>query len=340
MAQVNDAIGSSVKKILGNPKITFVLGGPASGKGTQCAKLVEEFGYTHISTGDLMRAEIASGSAEGAEIKKIVAEGGLVPHELTVQVLVNALIANPSKNYLIDGFPRSVPQAEYFEQTVMECQTVLFFNVEEEVCVQRCLERAKDSGRADDREDVIRNRLRVYAEESKPVVELYRQFGRVREVDGGRDLADVWADTRKAMLPQVSFMIGPNASGKRTLAKALCQRTNQCSFKFGEWLKQEGLEEEEDEEVVVQALVKRLSMEVSPRVLIEDFPQTEFQAKFFMKNCCEPKDVFLLQCSKDVCQERMIALGSGAPGYLPSALLSKKIKQFKERCVTLVPYLK
>lgn len=81
---MNDASGSSVKKILGNPKITFVLGGPASGKGTQCAKLVEEFGYTHISTGDLMRAEIASGSAEGQEIKKIVAEGGLVPHELTV----------------------------------------------------------------------------------------------------------------------------------------------------------------------------------------------------------------------------------------------------------------
>ena len=60
MTQVNDASGSSVKKILGNPKVTFVLGGPASGKGTQCAKLVEEFGYTHISTGDLMRAEIAS----------------------------------------------------------------------------------------------------------------------------------------------------------------------------------------------------------------------------------------------------------------------------------------
>lgn len=84
------------KKILGNPKITFVLGGPASGKGTQCAKLVEEFGYTHISTGDLMRAEIASGSAEGNQIKEIVSKGELVPHQLTVQVLVNALIASPS----------------------------------------------------------------------------------------------------------------------------------------------------------------------------------------------------------------------------------------------------
>jgi adenylate kinase family enzyme len=70
--------------------------------------LVEEFGYTHISTGDLMRAEIAKGSKEGAEIKKIVNEGGLVPASLTVQVLINALIATPSKNYLIDGFPRAI----------------------------------------------------------------------------------------------------------------------------------------------------------------------------------------------------------------------------------------
>jgi len=110
-----------IKKMLGNPKITFVLGGPASGKGTQCAKLVEEFGYKHISVGDLMRAEVDKGTKEGEKIKKIMAVGGIVPHELTVSLLINALIANPSKNYLIDGFPRAIDQAIYFEQNVMEC---------------------------------------------------------------------------------------------------------------------------------------------------------------------------------------------------------------------------
>lgn len=83
--------------------------------------MVEEFGYTHISTGDLMRAEIAKGSKEGSEIKKIVNEGGLVPASLTVKVLVNALLVDPSKNYLIDGFPRALDQAEEFERTVTEC---------------------------------------------------------------------------------------------------------------------------------------------------------------------------------------------------------------------------
>lgn len=124
-----------IKKMLGNPKITFVLGGPASGKGTQCAKLVEEFGYKHISVGDLMRAESDKGTKDGEKIKKIMASGGIVPYELTVSLLVNALIANPSKNYLIDGFPRSVEQAIYFEQNVMECQTVIFYEVSEDTLI-------------------------------------------------------------------------------------------------------------------------------------------------------------------------------------------------------------
>jgi len=98
----------NLKKMLGNPKITFVLGGPASGKGTQCEKLIEEFGYMHISTGDLMRSEMAKGSKEGEEIKKIVAKGDLVPFKLTVEILIKGMIANPSNNYLIDGFPRAI----------------------------------------------------------------------------------------------------------------------------------------------------------------------------------------------------------------------------------------
>ena len=76
-----------------NPKIVFVLGGPASGKGTQSANLVTEYGYTHISTGDLFRAEVAKGSPEGEEMKRIMAEGALVPYQLTVKILINAMKA-------------------------------------------------------------------------------------------------------------------------------------------------------------------------------------------------------------------------------------------------------
>jgi adenylate kinase family enzyme len=89
--------------------------------------------------------KILKGTKDGEKIRKIMAEGGLVPFELTVQILINGLIANPSKNYLIDGFPRSVEQAIYFEQHVCECQSVLFYDVSEDTLMERCLARASSS---------------------------------------------------------------------------------------------------------------------------------------------------------------------------------------------------
>ena len=122
MSQGVTAASRDLKKLLDDPKIIFVLGGPASGKGTQCDKIVQEFGFSHVSTGDLMRAETAKGTKLGEQIKKIQKEGKLVPFELTVQVLINGLIATPSKTrtYLIDGFPRALDQANFFEKNVIE----------------------------------------------------------------------------------------------------------------------------------------------------------------------------------------------------------------------------
>lgn len=169
-------------------------------------------------------------------MKRIMNEGGLIPYQLTVRVLVNALIAQPSKNYLIDGFPRAIDQAIYFEQVVGEAQTVLYFNTSQEICVARCMERAKTSGRSDDTEEIITKRLQTYNEQSKPVVDLYKSFGKVREVDGAGDTIQVWNATRQAMLPQVSFMIGPIGSGKSTLGRLLCERTNAKQLNFSKFV--------------------------------------------------------------------------------------------------------
>jgi adenylate kinase family enzyme len=119
---------------------------------------------------------------------------------------------------------------------VGEAQNVLYFNTAEEICVARCMERAKTSGRIDDTEEVITQRLRTYNEQSRPVVEMYKKFGKVREVDGAGDVLEVWKMTRKAMLPQVSFIIGSNASGKTTLGGQLCERTNAKLINFGHFV--------------------------------------------------------------------------------------------------------
>jgi adenylate kinase family enzyme len=266
-------------------------------------------------------------------------KGELIPYELTVQVLINALIANPSKNYLIDGFPRARDQAVYFEQIVGEAQSVLYFNTPLDVCVDRCMVRAKTSGRADDTKETIMKRLETFKNQSQPVVEMYERFGKVREVDGSGDPIEVFNLTRKAMLPQVSWICGPKISGKTTLGNMLATRTNAKLLKFTDFVKQQGLERSDDD-TVVQALIQQLALEISPRILIEDFPQNTYQAKYFCKNSLTPSRVFVLSCSKDLSQERMTQVSQSSPDYMPSALLSKSIAKYNGNLKEMLNYFR
>lgn len=168
---------------------------------------------------------------------------------------------------------------------------------------------------------------------------MYEKFGKVREIDGSGDTFQVWDLTRKAMLPQISFVIGPKISGKATLGSALAERTNAKLLKFGQFVKEQGLEDKDDDTVVL-ALINQLSKEISPRVVIADFPRTAYQAKFFVKNGTHPSRVFVLNCSKDYSQERMIQVSQTSPSYLPSSLLSKRIGEYNENLKELLPYLR
>jgi adenylate kinase family enzyme len=270
-------------------------------------------------------------------------EGGLVPFELTVQILINGLIANPSKNYLIDGFPRAVDQAVYFEQNVCECQNVLFYDVSEETLLERCLVRASNSiqQREDDNEETLKKRLRAFKELSKPVVEMYARFGKVKHIDASKSVGEVFEETKKAMLPQVFFMIGPKGSGKSTVATELANRTNMIVLRFDHFLKSKGFDVNDfDDEEATMSLVNHLVHETNPRVLIEDFPRNEKQARLFIKNCVTPSEVFYIRCAKDICQERLLEISSSHPSYVPSALLSKQVKRFYETSAQLIAYLK
>jgi len=151
----------------------------------------------------------------------------------------------------------------------------------------------------------------------------------VKTIDANRTALEVYEDARQAMLPQIQCIVGPKASGKTTLGRALCQRTNMKLINFSDFVVEEGLTNA-DEETTTMALIRRLAAEITPRVLLEDFPTSEFQAKFFVKNCVAPSHIFHLSCGKDECQERMINLGQGEDGYLASSILSKRIREFNE----------
>lgn len=192
------------------PTVFFILGGPGSGKGTACARLVEEFGMTHISAGDLLRDETKTDSELGKKISSIISQGNIVPSEITVELLKQAMdratIANPAtKGFLIDGFPRKFDQAEMFETGIAKAKHIFYFDCSEATMEGRCLSRAAETqgtatGRSDDSLEVIRKRFRVNIEQCMPVVEMYKKEGRCTVVDANKDRDAVYEQVRSTIV--------------------------------------------------------------------------------------------------------------------------------------------
>lgn len=192
--------------------VLFVLGGPGAGKGTQCANLVRDYNFTHLSAGDLLRAEQnRPGSQFGTLINDYIREGKIVPMEVTVQLLENAMTESISKKkgsspsgqktgkFLIDGFPRKMDQAIKFEETVCPARFVLFFDCPEEEMERRLLKRGETSGRSDDNEESIKKRFRTFVETSMPVVDYFEKQGRVVRVVATKGPDEVYKDVKKGI---------------------------------------------------------------------------------------------------------------------------------------------
>lgn len=177
-----------------------LVGPPGAGKGTQAERVAEQLGIPHISTGDLFRANLKQETPLGVEAKRYMAAGDLVPDSVTV-AMVRSRLADPdaAKGFLLDGFPRTTAQAESLEELLSEAgeqlDAVVELQVPEDVVVERLLAR----GRADDNEDVIRNRQRVYREATAPLLDFYR--GRLVTVDAVGEVAAI-TDRVFAALPE------------------------------------------------------------------------------------------------------------------------------------------
>lgn len=195
----------------------FVLGGPGAGKGTQCAKLVSEYGFKHLSAGDLLREEQdRPGSEFGEMIKTYIKEGTIVPMEVTIQLLENAMSMaiekEKKKMFLIDGFPRKLDQATTFEATVVPSLFTLFLHCPEDILLQRLLNRGKTSGRADDNADSITKRFRTFIETSMPVVDYYEKNGKVERVQATGTVDEVFATIKERLkergveVPKLTFI--------------------------------------------------------------------------------------------------------------------------------------
>jgi adenylate kinase len=184
---------------LSKTRILFVLGGPGSGKGTQCDKIVAKYGFTHLSTGDLLRDEVASGSERGKQLTAMMERGELVPLETVLTLLKEAMIkkAAGSKGFLIDGYPRELDQGKRFEADVAPVECVLYFDVKDETMKTRLLHRALTSGRVDDNEETIVKRLKTFHDHTTPVIDYYAQQNKVCKIVAEGTVDEIFTQVEK-----------------------------------------------------------------------------------------------------------------------------------------------
>ena len=181
-------------------KNIVIFGAPGSGKGTQSDKLIEKYGLQHISTGDVLRAEIKNGTELGRTAKQYIDQGQLIPDELMVSILASVYdgFGRGHKGVIFDGFPRTIPQAEAMKAMLAErgdkVAAMIELEVPEDELMKRLLLRGKLSGRADDNEETIKKRLVVYHQQTQPLIEWYKKEGVHHHIDGLGELDRIFQD--------------------------------------------------------------------------------------------------------------------------------------------------
>ncbi len=190
---------------MGNVLNLVLSGPPGAGKGTQSQFLIRDLDLLHLSTGDLLRSEIAQGSDLGLKAKELMDAGLLVPDEVVVGMIRNRIAAVPeAKGYIFDGFPRTIPQAQALDQMLAELHEsiacMVLMEVPREELIRRLLLRGQDSGRSDDQDQaVVEQRIEEYLRKTAPVSGYYLQQSKLRTVDGMGTVEEIYARIREAL---------------------------------------------------------------------------------------------------------------------------------------------
>jgi len=182
--------------------VIFVIGGPGSGKGTICDRIRQKYGFTHLSTGDLLREEVASGSEKGKSLNEVMVSGKLVSNDQVLDLLRAAIEKKSatSSGFLIDGYPREVNQAIDFEKKVCSCSVIMYFNCSDEEMIKRLVKRGLTSGRADDNEETIKKRLETFHTHTQPILDHFAKEGKLETVNTLRPVEEVYADVERIIL--------------------------------------------------------------------------------------------------------------------------------------------
>jgi adenylate kinase len=280
-------------------------GPPGAGKGTQSKMLLEKYNLTYISTGDMLRSEIAEGTRLGMQAQSVIERGGLVSDEIIVQLIEKRIVENTNSNgILFDGFPRTTVQAYILDGLMLRLKTSLTCMISLEVprqeLIDRMMERAKTSGRADDTAEVIQYRLEEYDNKTKPVAEFYKAKGKYIPVKGTGSIESIFDSITQVIKKTLQkkwinvVLYGPPGSGKGTQAVKLAEKYNLVYISTGKMLRKEVKENTEigqkaaaymergeivPDEIAIALIERRINKHLDANGFIfKGFPKTMVQA--------------------------------------------------------------
>ncbi|MCT4645053.1 MAG: adenylate kinase [Carboxylicivirga sp.] len=282
-----------------------LFGPPGAGKGTQSEFLIKKYNLFYISTGDILRKELAEETKLGLEAKSIIAQGGLVSDEIIVQIIEKTIKNNPDANgFLFDGFPRTFVQAYILEGLMIKLNTkldlLISIEVPEEESVKRLLLRGETSGRLDDNDEVIRNRLREYDEKTKPVLDFFKEKGNYKAINGVQKIKKVTSEIRKAVNKELEkkqlniVLFGSPGSGRGSMGRAIAEKYNLEFVSTGDMLDEEiskgtelGKQVQENyengqlvsDEIVIQLIERKMKQSKNAKGFIfKGYPRTLVQS--------------------------------------------------------------
>lgn len=343
-----------------HPEVVFVLGGLGAGKGTQCKKIAAEFGYYHVSTGDLLRDEVASGSRTGAEVSEIMQRGDLVPIDILMKLLRARLEVDPLGRYLIDGFPRTLEQVAMFEEHVAPARMVLQLDVTPAVGKARVLGRGRKSGRSDNTVRAFNAQQRVYTSQTGPVLDMYSALGLVHKVDANGTEDAVWEAVKPLFHPDVVFVLGGPGSGKGTQCAKIAAEFGFTHLSAGDLLRAEVargsshgamIQEYMTNGQIVPVSVTLRLLQKSMRdssigsanggghFLVDGFPRAMDQALAFESDVCPSRAVLFFDLSEAEMRARLLerAKTSGRADDNEETIV-KRFKTFVETSFPVINY--
>ena len=312
-----------------NYRLIFCIGLSGSGLESHTEKVTNEFKYTNIIIQDIIKKEVEINSDFGQKAKEYTEKNSPLPNDLLTSILLHNILTSTSKTILINGFPNTLEQAQFFEQNICQIELILKFNATIETCIKNLIELKKSEIPKEEFQKIYDEN----EENFKKIIDFYSPYSIIRSIDCNQSIGKVNSLLKQNLYPIIYTIIGKRYSGKTELSKVLNAHTGIEILDFNQFIKsnKEFIKKRKDNEFIVSKFIYKLRNMRNIRILIEDFPQNKEQFIYFINNCKPFEKIYYLNADNSSCLERLNSIPLDDPNYTESSKLNEMLYEFENK---------